>query len=1017
MDTEALREIVADLIRKPGHSKVQGYLLRLLTDGLGVSATSIDFDRELPEVRGRADALLGRTVFEFKTDLVRERRAAEVQLLRYVPDRERDTGQRFVGIMTDGAEFRVFMVRNGQLDELAQFRPRIEEPRGLLAWLESVLLVSEEILPEVESVKLKLGRDSVAYHRALREIGSLWQAVSGHPEATVKRDLWNRLLSRAYGTDVETPALFFQHTYLTIVAKAIATVALLDRLPHTGAALLEGGGFRDLGIVGAIESDFFDWILLDPRGGDLVMEIARLASQFRLRDIEVDILKGLYESLIDPEQRHDLGEYYTPDWLAERMCRAAIRDPLDERVIDPACGSGTFLFHAVRGLLAAAHAAGIVPSEAVARAAEKIAGIDIHPVAVIFARATYLLALLPTLQRDRPAALSIPVYLGDALHWNARELIGARELEIVVPAKGEKVSSRGDGTLPDEGDERRAILRFPVSIAALPALFDATLDALLDHAEREQPEQALAGWLERQGVAAGPDIKMLIETYRAIRMLHMEGRNHIWGYVARNLSRPIWLASEPQKADVVIGNPPWLDYRAMNPATQRRFRDEMKASGLWAAKTHGAAFDLSGYFFARCVHLYMRRSGKIAFVMPHAAMTRKAYRPFLKGEFKVAGYAEAQVRFTKAWAFPFDAEPIFRVPSCVLFAQRSKLPRPLPEQVSYFSGHLPRRDAHKDEADATLTERLGPWPADDRQVIGSAYRDKFRAGAKLDPRRLILIEPVQSGRLGANPDAPLVRGRIGNLDKRPWKQVEPPQAAVEAQFLRPVYLGECIGPYRLFDHVYAVIPWDDSSGTLLTSKTAGRRGYPRLSNWLATVESLWDQFGKGNMTYEEKINFYSLLSVQFPIKSPRVVYSKSGTNPAAAVIRESAAVIDHKLYWSATASIQEAHYLIAVLNSETLRAQVERWQSMGQWGARDFDKVVFNLPIPKYDPKSLLHRNLAAAARDAEKIAAAVQLKEGEHFTRARRRIRNALRAESVADRIDDLVARLLDPDTARHVE
>jgi hypothetical protein len=251
------------------------------------------------------------------------------------------------------------------------------------------------------------------------------------------------LLRVAYGADVEAPALFFQHTYLTIVAKAIATVALLDALPSSGRELLEGKPFSDLRIVGAIESDFFDWVLLHSKGGDLVMEIAREVNRFRLRDIQVDILKGLYENLIDPDQRHNLGEYYTPDWLAERVCRATIHDPLNERVIDPACGSGTFLFHAIRRLVSAANAADMSAGETITRAEEKIAGIDVHPVAVIFARATYLLALMPTLQKGRPGSLSVPVYLGDALQWNAREFMNLHDLEIVVPAPGEAARAQG----------------------------------------------------------------------------------------------------------------------------------------------------------------------------------------------------------------------------------------------------------------------------------------------------------------------------------------------------------------------------------------------------------------------------------------------------------------------------------------------------------------------------------------------------------------------------------------------
>jgi hypothetical protein len=85
------------------------------------------------------------------------------------------------------------------------------------------------------------------------------------------------------------------------------------------------------------------------------------------------------------------------------------------------------------------------------------------------------------------------------------------------------------------------------------------------------------------------------------------------------------------------------------------------------------------------------------------------------------------------------------------------------------------------------------------------------------------------------------------------------------------------------------------------------------------------------------------------------------------------------------------------------------YQSRGQWGARHFDKVVFNLPIPRYDAKIKLHRDLAAAAERAEAIAAAVALPEGVKFRRARSLVRAALKEACLADAIDALVARLLD--------
>ena len=537
-----------------------GLVYKLLTDGLGASSADIAFEAQTFEIRGRIDALLGRTVIEVKSDLRRE--PFETQLADYLKDRRGVTGQVFVGIATDGASFSAWQLGDGDtLDRLAAFTPDVEQPERLLAWLESVVALQDRLAPDIPRIRLELGRESVLYARAMRELRTLWAALAEHPEVKVKRQLWDRLLRVAYGAEIDAPELFLQHSYLVILAKAIATSALARRLPDRGRDLLDGAPFRALGILNAVEADFFDWLLADPRGDGLVLSIARQAQRFDLTAIDVDVLKGLYESLIDPAQRHDLGEYYTPDWLAARVCAAAIDAPLEQRVIDPACGSGTFLFHALRRFATAAQAAGLDPVQAVTLAGEKVAGIDVHPVAVIFARATWLLALAPLLARGRPASLSVPVYLGDALQWNTRELMDRSELEIVVP--------------PATPGDAPAVLRFPEDIIDRPQLFDETLDAMLRFAEQAQPDTALTNWLRARGVAGDP--AMLVDTYRTLVHLNAEGRNHIWGYVARNLSRPIWLATERQKADVVVGNPPWVRYSSLSAANQTRLKVEAGA--------------------------------------------------------------------------------------------------------------------------------------------------------------------------------------------------------------------------------------------------------------------------------------------------------------------------------------------------------------------------------------------------------------------------------------------------------
>src|SRR5450631_3481736 len=149
--------------------------------------------------------------------------------------------------------------------------------------------------------------------------------------------------------------------------------------------LLSGEAFAASGISGAVESDFFDWVVADEEGCELVHHIMTHVRRFRLAEVESDVLKILYESLIDRSERHGLGEYYTPDWLAAKIVKHAVDRPLEQRVLDPACGSGTFLFHAIRTFLAEAEDAGLDARRRAEEVTRHVAGMDIHPVAIIIA--------------------------------------------------------------------------------------------------------------------------------------------------------------------------------------------------------------------------------------------------------------------------------------------------------------------------------------------------------------------------------------------------------------------------------------------------------------------------------------------------------------------------------------------------------------------------------------------------------------------------------------------------------
>lgn len=70
----------------------------------------------------------------------------------------------------------------------------------------------------------------------------------------------------------------------------------------------------------------------------------------RLEDLDSDIVGFIYEELIPAEERHALGQFYTPPAIAELITKWAVRKS-DDKVLDPGCGSGTFLVKAYGYLL------------------------------------------------------------------------------------------------------------------------------------------------------------------------------------------------------------------------------------------------------------------------------------------------------------------------------------------------------------------------------------------------------------------------------------------------------------------------------------------------------------------------------------------------------------------------------------------------------------------------------------------------------------------------------------------
>ncbi len=351
-------------------------------------------------LRGKADELFGNVVIEFERDLTAGGKQAEAegQLRKYVaclwsqePVSQRT---RYLCLATDGVLFVVYTPiledpnKKTVLAEDVRLEPvdridvaRLEPPRELYFWLDRYLLRREIMVPRSENIIKDFGLHSHAFQVAARSLLTLWERLKEQPEFAVVYEAWEKYLRIVYGSALADDELFVRHTYLAILAKLMAWARLVEGTTPDGAqiqAVLEGQFFKGQGIENFLEEDFFSW----PARGEAHatgIEVARLLlgllRNYNLRELSEDVLKSLYQELVDPKTRHDLGEYYAPDWLAARMVGRLLGEQPKASVLDPACGSGTFLYQAVRKkriLLGDS-------AETLAHIQDAVVGVDIHP--------------------------------------------------------------------------------------------------------------------------------------------------------------------------------------------------------------------------------------------------------------------------------------------------------------------------------------------------------------------------------------------------------------------------------------------------------------------------------------------------------------------------------------------------------------------------------------------------------------------------------------------------------------
>ena len=940
-----------------------------------------------------------------------------LQLDDYLAESERAGRGVRMGILTDGRRWLLRWPGAGEARTVYPYAFTLESADGwlpLFEWLRDRALESREDAPvDRVVVEASFGPESAHYNRDITRLRELYDRHADMETIRVKRRLWRDLLRAALGEIADTRQdaddLFIRHTYLTTVVGMVVQASFgvdVSRLAETDPEdLLKGRELQNAtGLQGVVESDFFAWPS-EVGGLPLLRAIARRVARFDWRNAPADIAPILYESVIPAEERRRLGEYYTPDWLARAMVEELVSDPLNQRVLDPACGSGTFIVEAVRRVIEAARESGLRSDEVFEKLRDSVIGIDVHPVAVHLARASWALAARTAIQDAVSASISAPIYLGDALQlrFRAGDMFAEREVRVEV------------------GDERNSALVFPVSLVERANDFDSLMGDVADAIERgDDPYIAL----DDNGITDAAEREILGETIATMRRLHSEGRDHIWAYYTRNLVRPVALSRA--RVDVIIGNPPWLNYNQTASALRTELRNQSEnLYDLWVGGRYATHQDVAGLFFARSVDLYLKDGGAIGMVMPHSALQTGQYRKWRTGRWnsrRMGRTLSVDFGYKAAWDLErLEPNTFFPVPSCVAFARRIG---EVGGAVA-LSGGVERWIGEAGSADVRRT-RVGIM--DTSEVGESPYAGHSRQGASIVPRCLFFVNETENRAVIRAGGTITVNPRRGAQDKAPWKTLDLSaisEQTIESAHVYDVHLGETVVPYATLPPLKAVLPvrrGEDSIPTDAEGVGGIRLGGldRRMRQRWQTISGIWEEnkARANRLNLLGQLDYISKLSSQLEWmkdskdRPVRVVYTKSG-EPTAALIQDDNVIVDHLLYWIACESVQEAYYLLAIINSRTLSEAASQFMSRGQFGARDLHKHLWKLPIPEYDANNGLHTSISDAGRKASEGAAArlAELYEERKrvtVTIARRELRAWLRGSEEGGLVEGLVARLL---------
>jgi SAM-dependent methyltransferase len=876
------------------------------------------------------------------------------------------------------------------------------------------------------------GSESPIAHEGVR---TLYEEIlkTENPKAQVFFNQWKILFGEVCGYDVENPSdklkklaefysvngkpqpaqlLFAVHTYYAVLIKLLAAEIVsffnpwmprqVEKLQNatTSAKLkreleeLERGGiFHEMGITNFLEGDLFSWYLA-VWSGPVEAVVRKMVS--KLDDYNPgtfseepaqsrDLLKKLYQQLFPKSVRHDLGEYYTPDWLAEHVLNELgyEGDP-DKRLLDPACGSGTFLVMAINRIRRwydlNREKCAYDEGELLRKILANVIGFDLNPLAVMAARTNYLVAIKDLIRHIDH--VEIPVYLCDS---------------ILTPAEYGDLFTGGAGN----------VAKVPCSAMKPPHL-------LVPKEIARSPEE-VAGYAEiledciKNGYSSGEFLSRCreesldvrandahAELYDELVRLDKANKNGIWARIIKNNFAPLFVG----RVDYVAGNPPWVRWAYLPEDYREATKEIWHHYGLFSLTGHQTRLgpgekDLSQLFVYACMDAYVEDGGKLGFVITQSVFRSKGQAAGFR-RFRLGQGTHFSILRVHDFALvkPFEAANL----TCTFVALKGKetkypvcyveFRRRPGEHITSdddLQSVLARLEGTACEASPLTEDPTSHWrimdpgsKAAEKKVEGPSDYKAYQ-GARTDPYGVYWIEIMER--------RPNGEALVRNIYDAGKTSVRPVTAVIELGNVYPAIKGRNVRKWRIVDPFHILMVQDANKRAGIPEqvlRTTSPKTFAFLNKFKTELLAVSSKVVAG---LRRTGPFYSMYGVGTYTLAPwKVVWPMMGNTFRASVVSTlevdqgaSKPVIPctNTITFVPARTADEAHYICALMNSSPCRLAI----TSGSAAGRGFGTpaILSTLRIPAFSETSKLHAELAhlseechagALRNDDQRIAA-----------------------------------------------